>query len=182
MVNILTIPSGRRFLLDVGFGANGPTQPLPLVANEVSPGVLPQELRLVYEKIEENTNPDQRLWIYQSRNTPHDEWMPTYCFTELEFLPQDYEIMSFYTSQSRKSMFTYRIMVVKMELEDEQVTGTLILIGGELKRRVGGKTEKLETCNTEKERVQALKKWFGIELKDEEKRGIKGLVTELVEG
>ena len=37
--------------------------------------------------------------------------------------------MSFWTSQSRKSWFTYIVVAVKMVLEGEEVVGTLILEG-----------------------------------------------------
>ena len=179
MINIITFSDGNRYVSDVGFGSNGQTQPLPLIADKITAGIFPQELRLVYENIDENTNDDQRLWIYQSRNTPQDDWVPAYCFTELEFLPQDYEIMNFFTSHSRMSWFTYQIVVVKMELKGQEIVGTTMLVEKDIKRRERGKSELVQICNTEKERVQALKRWFGIELREDEIKGIKGLVTQL---
>lgn len=102
-----------------------------------------------------------------------------YCFSELEFLPKDYKIMSSWTSQSRKSWFTYRVVAVKRILKGEEEVGSLILGGGDVTRRVKGKTEHLRTCKTEEERVRALEDVFGLRLTDEEKRGIGGMVTEL---
>ena len=179
MINIVTLPDGQKYMLDVGFGSDGPTRPLPLVHEQVSQGILPQELRLVKENIAQNTDPDQKLWIYQRRYSPQDEWTSMYCFTEMEFLPQDYEMMSFWTSKSRKSWFTYRISVVKMIMKEETVIGTLSLNGGEVKRRIRGSTERW-ICKTEDERIEALKTWFKIELTEDERNGIRGLVTELV--
>ena len=129
--------------------------------------------------IAQTTDREQRVWQYQHRVEGQAEWQPVYCFTELEFLPADYEIMSFWTSQSRKSFFTYNIVAVKMILGGEEVVGTLILEGGDVKRRVKGKTEHLRTCRTEEERVRALEEVFGLRLTDEERRGIGGMVTEL---
>jgi arylamine N-acetyltransferase len=178
MINIVTIPDGQKYMLDVGFGNDGPTRPLPLSHGVVSQGILPQELRLVRENLAQNTDPDQMLWIYQRRYSPKDEWTSVYCFTELEFLPQDYEVMNFWTSQSRRSWFTYGIIVVKMIMENETLIGTLILDGEVVKRRIRGSTEKW-ICKTEDERVEALKTWFKIELTQDERAGIRGLVTEL---
>ena len=178
MINIVTLPDGQKYMLDVGFGSDGPIRPLPLVHGQVSQGILPQELRLVEDNIEHNTDPDQKLWIYQRRYSPEDEWTSMYCFSEVEFLPQDYEMMSFWTSKSRKSWFTYRIAMVKMIMENETVIGTLSLNGGEVKRRIRGSTE-IWICKTEGERVEALKTWFKIELTEDERKGIRGLVTEL---
>ena len=178
MVNIVTLADGQKYIVDVGFGSDGPTRPLPLIHGEAVQGILLQELRLMKENIAENTDPDQKLWIYQRRYSPQDEWTSMYCFTEVEFLPQDYEVMNFWISQSRKSWFTYRVVMVKMIMENETLIGTLSLNGGEIKRRIAGSTERW-ICKTEDERVEALKTWFKIELTEDERKGIKGLVTEL---
>lgn len=179
MVNIITLDSGKKYMLDVGFGTTGPTHPLPLISGNVSQNISPGEVRLVYENIGQNSDPNQKLWIYQHRNDPEADWVAQYCFTELEFLPRDYEMMNFWTSRSPSSWFTYRIVTVRMDMENKQVVGTVALSDGELKRRVGGVTEHFAVYETEDERVEALKTWFGIELGQDERAGIKGLVTEL---
>ncbi|KAI9877940.1 MAG: N-terminal acetyltransferase [Pleopsidium flavum] len=182
MVNVITI-DGKRYMVDVGFGSNGPTHPLPLVDAEVSVGIAPQRLRLLWTSIAQNTDPSQKLWVFQHQNDPQSPWQDAYCFTELEFLPVDYEVMNFKTSHSRTSWFTYMIVCVKLILEvideDQEVVGTVMLVGNEVKRRIQGKTELLITCKTEEERVQALEKWFDIHLTDKEKTGIMGMVTQL---
>jgi len=182
MVNIVTV-DGKRYMVDVGFGSNGPTHPLPLVDGEVSVGIAPEELRLLWTSIAQNTDPTQKLWVFQHRNDSQSPWQDAYCFTDLEFLPVDYEVMNFRISQSRTSWFTYMIVCVKTVLEvldeEQEVVGTVMLVGNEVKRRVKGKTELLVTCKTEEERVQALEKWFDIHLTYEERKGIMGMVTEL---
>lgn len=55
----------------------------------------------------------------------------------------------------------------------------LTLFQNEVKRRIGGTKEVVETLRSETDRVRALEKWFGIVLAEEERRGIVGLVTEL---
>jgi len=182
MINILTLADGSKVILDVGFGADGPTRPLPLLEGTVSRGIAPQELRLVRENIPANTDPRQRLWIYKTRHTPQDSWNPRYCFSEVEFLPQDYAMMNFYTSQCKFCWFTYKIVVMKMIREGDEIIGTMILNGDVVKRRIRGETEELKRCGTEGERVQALERWFGIALTAEERRGITGMVTDLGDG
>ncbi|KAL9115621.1 MAG: hypothetical protein Q9187_007226 [Circinaria calcarea] len=182
MVNIVLATNGNKYLVDVGFGGGGPIQPLPLKANEVSPGIPPHQVRLAYENIEGNSDPNQRLWIFQFRKNSEDAWKSNYCFTGLEFLPQDYEIMSFWTSQSRKAWFTHKIAVVMMVLEKEEVVGVITLVGGEVKRRYKEDEVGLKTCSTEDERIIALKEHFSIDLSEDDRRGIAGLVTELPHG
>ena len=183
MVNLVTLPDGRKYMVDVGFGSDGPTRPLPLVnsldTGDTIPGIGPQQLRLIYSNIAPNTDPHQRLWISQRRQTPDDEWSAAYCFVELEFLPQDYSIMNFWTSQSKSVFFTHTIVSVKMIMEGEAVIGQYIMFGAEVKRKIKGESETLVSCKNEGERVNALEKWFGLILTEDERRGIKGLVTEL---
>lgn len=185
MINIVTLPSAQAYMVDVGFGSDGPIRPLPLLnsleTGDTYPGVGAQQLRLIHDTIANTTNrnPSQKLWIFQRRHSPADEWLAAYCFTEQEFLPRDYAMMNYYTSTSRTVFFTYAIVVVKMIMEGEEVVGQVILSGDEVKRRIKGVTEHLVTCKGEGERVEALEKWFGVKLTGEERRGIGGMVTEL---
>lgn len=183
MVNIVTLANGQKYMLDVGFGAEGATRPLPLTnaldTGDTLPGIGSQELRLIHSNIAPNTDPGQKIWVFQRRYSASDEWRTTYCFTETEFLPRDYEMMNFWTSQSKTVWFTYTIMSVKMIMEGEEVVGQFILLGADVKRRVKGETEHLMSCKSEGERVDALEKWFGLKLTEDERRGIKGMVTEL---
>ncbi|KAL8829903.1 MAG: hypothetical protein Q9191_001746 [Dirinaria sp. TL-2023a] len=184
MVNIVTLVDRSKYVLDVGFGGDGATRPLPLVDGQVSQGICDQELRLIKSNIEPNTDPTQRLWIYQVRSIAQDEWRTVYAFTELEFLPQDYEVMNFFTSQSRKTWFTRAVMAVKMLMAEkgEKVIGKVSLYEGVVKRTLGGQTEEVARCKTEAERVQALETWLGIVLTEDERRGIGGLVSDLGNG
>lgn len=178
MVNIVTRADGEKYMVDVGFGA-GPTRPILLAEKCEWQGIGQKQMRLVLENIAPNTDRSQRLWIYQSRNSDANDWMDTYCFTELEFLREDYEIMNFFTSQNSKSWFTQQIVMVKFEMENQELVGMVTLLGKEVKRNRGEQTETLKSCNSEGERLTALKIWFGIDLEERDVRGIKGLVTEL---
>jgi arylamine N-acetyltransferase len=118
------------------------------------------------------------------------------CFTTLEFLPQDYAVMSYYVNNSPQSWFTTTVVAVKMLLDDEQceddkqtlyeeqtrevvVVGKEMLCGAELRRNMGGKTELVKTCAIEQERVEVLRDVFGLVLTEEERTGITGSMTAL---
>lgn len=179
MVNIVTLSDGIKYMIDVGFGANGPTQPLPLETGRIWKGISPQEMRLVYENIPTNSDPGQKLWIYQYRDLPAEEWVSAYCFTELEFLLKDFEVMNFWTSHNPDSWFLKTVVVVRMIMKDDELIGIVILSNGEVKFRCGGETKVVVKCKTEDDRLRALHSWFGIELGEVERRGIRGLVSEL---
>ena len=95
MIIIVTLLDDERYMLDVGFGSDSPTRPLPLIPGAVTRGIELQERRLVRENIAQNPDCDQQLWIYQRRHSPQEEWISMYCFTASEFLPENYEMTSF---------------------------------------------------------------------------------------
>lgn len=58
MVNIVTLSSGLKYMLDVGFGGNGPIQPLLLDPSAaLTQHIAPAEARLVLVDIPHNTDP-----------------------------------------------------------------------------------------------------------------------------
>ena len=112
-------------------------------------------------------------------------------------------MMNLYASTSPRRFFTQKVFCTKMLLnsssdssscsstvEDEsgrveawrdgRVAGRLTLQGRKVKRVIGEKTEVLGVFESEEERVNALREWFGIELTASEIGGIAGTVTELV--
>lgn len=180
MLNILTI-HGRKYMVDVGFGASTPTQPIHLKDGETCPNVPTSQARLVYKPIAPFTDSGQRMWVFQVRNNPEGSWTSQYCFSELEFLPQDYKVMNYYTSQSRTSWFTQKLVLTKLLLDKDQnkPIGNLTLSSTELKQRLHGQSETIMTCTTEEERVTILKKHFDVELRPDEIAGIQGLPSEI---
>lgn len=127
-------------------------------------------------------------------------WEPQYCFSTLEFMPQDYEVMNLYTSTSPRLFFTQKLVCTRFLLEgedgnclpgvapadedearlvDAKIVGQIILNENVVKRRIGDRSEVVEECQTEQDRAKALEKWFGIRLTVGEKRGIRGMVSEL---
>lgn len=105
---------------------------------------------------------------------------------------QDFEVMNFYTSQSVAvtNFQTRTVLIVRFlrgvvngckegEEVEEGITGKIMLVNGEVKRNDGGKTRVVKVCQTEEERVEALKKYFDIVLTEEEKLGVRGRNVEL---
>jgi arylamine N-acetyltransferase len=120
------------------------------------------------------------LWIYEQNNDAKSDFVPTYCFSELEFLPNDYEVMKAGTTFNRKSWFTWRLVCVRTVLDaEENVVGLILLVNDSLKKRIMGRTEHIVTLKCEEDRIAALKDYFGIELNADEREGIKGMVTAL---
>lgn len=205
MVNLVDI-EGQRYLVDVGMGSTGPCHPIPLLdstAGYFGTNVHPQTLRLQRRAIPDCTDARQRLWCYDVRHREDQEWLPAYCFTETEFLPEDFRAMNHFTSTSRTSFFTWAVICVKFliaapghplapnaitqtgqealvnDVTDLEIVGDLTLNGDHVSSRVHGETHVVAKFATETERVEALEKWFGIRLNHAQKAGIAGTVVEL---
>ena len=180
MVNIVKVGEAK-YHVDVGFGGNGPITPMPLDrSGPVQKHIAPATARLQYRNIPGNTDPEQRLWIYEHRIDDNSDFQITYCFTELEFLPSDYAMMNYFTSTSRRTFFTRVIVGVKNLLGDDgELEGALILGNNDIKWRVHGKTERQIKFETEEDRIRALEEHFGIKLSAAEREGIRGLPSQI---
>lgn len=162
-------------------GSQGSCCPMELKEDEIVQSIPTSEGRLKYRSIAPHTDQSQRLWVFESRIDRDSPWTPTYCFSELEFMPNDFDVMNYKTSTSRTSWFTYRFVLNNLiiDRETDVPIGAMILVGGEVKRRLHGKSEIMEVCKNEAERVKALKTWFDIDLKEDEVRGIRGMASDL---
>lgn len=180
MVNLVTIDD-QRYLVDVGFGADGPCLPIPLQPGYECTGIAPQMLKLEYKPLPMHSDPAQKVWVYVHKRNPEDPWLDAYAFNEIEFFPEDYEVMNLSTMTSPKSFFTQTVLCVKALLckETNELEGTLSLYQGEVKKRVKGEVQIVDKFTTEDQRVRGLEKWFGIRLTKDERLGIKYLVSEL---
>ena len=183
MVNIVTI-SKQRYLVDVGIGAYGPMVPLPLISGVATVSIAPRSVRLVNACIPEQTSShaSNAMWQLEVRNQDTDAWRITYAFSDIEFLPEDYEMMNWYTSTNRRSFWTHQVLAMKMVLSDDQqeIVGDVTLFQRGLRRRNHGKVEIEVECGSEKERVEALQKYLGIKLSIVEQRAIKGMASEIL--
>lgn len=117
-VTLLTI-AGCKYLIDVGFGANGPTTVLPLSIGCEQAQIVPSTMRLTYEPIAQNLDQSQSVWLYQYRIDGKSEWETGYSFVEIEFTPQDLEAMNLYPWTSRHSFFTHKVVAVRFTTAGE---------------------------------------------------------------
>lgn len=173
-VNLVTLAGQKKYLVDVGYGGDGPISPLPLAENMVTPNIGTQEMRLLYGSMPGLSNGQKDLWTYQIRNKPDEPWRSGYAFHEIEFFQHDVEVMNFYTSQSRSCFLTTNLLVVKFLRDGDKVYGKFILDQDKLKENLGGKNALVKTCQREDERVTVLSEYFKINLTEEEQKAIHG--------
>ncbi|KAK4623754.1 Arylamine N-acetyltransferase [Fulvia fulva] len=181
VLNLVKV-DGQWWVVDVGMGSMGPAVIYPLEDGFESIAVPPRRIRLQKRSIPETYahNKDQapKLWCYDQCLAPDkpgkDSWIPTYCFTETEFLPQDYEMMSWYTSTNPKSFFTYSILCTKLLLSEDEshIIGDVTLFNDGYRKTVAGQRDTPVQLKTEQERLDAMKEVFGLEFTEEEKNGI----------
>ena len=187
MLNLVRLDGGW-YVVDVGMSAWGPNLVYPLVDGFECESIAPRRIRLQWRSIAEHAaereEEAQKLWCFDVCHHAKEEgreekWVPTYCFTETEFLPQDYEMMSWYTSTNPRSFFTHLVLGMKMEMDEagEKIIGDVSLLKDTVRRThgplLGGRKEVLKTCETEGERVEALREFLGVELTEEERKNVK---------
>ena len=132
----------------------------------------------------------------RSRRTQNWElregWKAAYAFEDREWLPQDFVPLSFNQSVNPRSMFVKTLVLTRVVLSGDggEAIGQVTLVGKEFSRRLkvddgeGGwmvEKEVLRVCENEEERVEGLERWFGVALRMDERRGIKGLPSALGE-
>lgn len=168
------------FVVDVGMGSMGPNMPYPLRDKMEITSIAPRKIRLQLRAIGESypTTSPPKLWCYDVCHNPSqgadNKWIPTYCFTENEFLPQDYEVMSWFTSTHINSSFTCYITATRMILDanQENIIGNVTLFKDAVRQQTGSERKLIKTCLTEDERVETLREIYGIELTGEERDNI----------
>lgn len=176
VVSLVTIGE-IKYLVDVGFGGDGPVAPMALDKSETAyPHIGPASARIRWTNLEQNSDPNQRLWVFEQRWNDQHEWRLMYCFTELEYLPRDIVVMNYFTSTNSKSWFTTRIVVQKKTTDEQgELNGDVIVSGRSIKWRIqGDKVNEIEFAS-EEDRLQALEEHFGIKFGQAEKDGIRGL-------
>lgn len=178
--NIVTLDDGSKYSCDVGFGGDGPTAPLPMIHGATQRNLGSQEIRLVHEPFP-GAAAGPLFWVYQYRNSSDAEWNTYYAFPEMEFTEMDFAMMNYWTATSERSFQIVQVLIVAFVRGEDgkSVKGKYMLHNGKVKRNLGGKTELVVECLTEDERVQALQRYFGITLTEDQKKAIQGHRTEL---
>ncbi|RAQ51159.1 N-hydroxyarylamine O-acetyltransferase [Aspergillus flavus] len=184
MLNLVRLDD-EWYVVDVGMGSMGPNLPYPLRDGFETTSIPPRVIRLQLRSIPEsyatrsaNSTGPPKMWCYDVCYNPGDEakkeWLPVYCFTETEFLPQDYEVMSWFTSTNPRSFFTKYVTCTKMLMDEdkEMIVGNVTLFKDTVRKSIGANREVIKECKTEDERLRALAEIFNVYLTEEEKRGI----------
>lgn len=200
-------------MTDVGFGGDGMTAPLPLIRG-LEPGqeypvhrnLGSQEVRITRDLYPGVVSDGEgnKVWFYEYRNRPEDEWNRYFAFGDREASSWDLECANYWVSSHPESFQRKQILVVKflgssgeetgkkflesadkshsgkIEIPEVEIRGKIMLADGVVKRNLGGKTDIVKICQTEEERLQALREYFGITLSEDEQQGIKGFETALV--
>ena len=193
VVNLVTI-DGTKYLLDGGFGPQGPSRPLAVREGKVGIQVAPAEMRVVREAIAQMLDRTQRMWIYQHRYEEGKEWVPMYCFTELEFIETDIVAMNFAPWLNPQTFFTHKVVAVRFTTDREpvehpgspgeealegEIDGSLTLNQSVLKWRRRGRKVMEVQFSTDEDRQKALEEYFGIVLAEEDRQAIKGTAAEV---
>ena len=196
MVNLVSV-SDARHLVDVGYGAQDATRPVPLEDGVVFDNVPPRRGRLEYRALAQHSDPAQRAWVYSSQDGADEPWKEMYAFTETEFFPEDYEVMNLRTMTSPTSFFVQHVIAMRTEVDEDGANTVAIITmfrdyvkrrASPDHRRTGGSAqqpghvvEELARLETEEDRAKALEKYFFITLAPSERRAIKGLSSEMKE-
>lgn len=184
MLNLVLLDD-EWYVVDVGMGSMGPNLPYPLRDGYETTSIAPRLIRVQSRPIIETyagkytaraTPP--KMWCFDVCYNPGDaaknDWVPVYCFTETEFLPQDYEMMSWFTSTNPGSFFTRYIMCTKMLMDEnkEVIVGNVTLFKDTVTESIGANRKAIGEYKTEAERSQGLAEIFDVHLTDEEKAAI----------
>ncbi|WP_338701281.1 arylamine N-acetyltransferase [Streptomyces sp. Q6] len=151
MLTRVSTGEGEEWLCDVGFGAAGLREPIPLQDGaQVRQGVW--EFGLARE--------GDDLWVL--RNLRPDGWRDLYAFTLEERHPVDYVVLNHYTSTHTRSTFIRRPVVQYAAKEARRMlTGRDLVIES-------ADGERSERAVQAGELKAVLDREFGIELSDDE--------------
>lgn len=133
MANIVAIDD-RRYLVDIGFGANTPLYPLPfphplpqtpslpLPATQATPTPYPSRTtdnrKLTLRPPLTTSHPSSpHTWVYSHRSSPDDPWIDAYALSAEEFFHSDFGVMNYRTML--ESIFTRMVVCVRGILSSE---------------------------------------------------------------
>lgn len=142
MINLVTL-SSQRYLVNIGMNARVLIVPLPLSSDNPAFSESPRKARLLHGSIPEHTTSHtlNLMWRLEVRNDEDCPRIPTYTFSEIEVLPEDFEMMNWYTSTSPRSFLTHKILVGRMIMDSktEETIGDMTLFERTLRKRIHGK-------------------------------------------
>lgn len=193
-INIIEI-AGVRYLADVGFGPNGPIAPVRIGTDDTTQtNISPTKIRIRRDAIDQGLNRRGQFWIYEHLIKPGEDWTPLYCFTDIEFIPEDLEVINMAPGRPT-SWFTQKIVCTRCStdlvfpgagqgpdpksLVEQEISGEYIMDGDTFKWRKNGVVLHQKTFENEADRLKTLKDVFGIELDILDMDAIRGRVSEI---
>lgn len=173
---VLIVRMEMEYLVDVGFGSNGPVTALVVPAiGQVGPivsGVVPEEHQL--GTISAPHSPQHSVHILRHRRDPTSPWPPLFEFDlSTPFSTSDYEIMSFHSHCHPDSPFISSILCTTAIFDERKTAIARILLQNNvLKERKKGATVLIKKFNSEEDRLTAIEREWGIKFTDAEKKGV----------
>lgn len=145
-LELVTI-EGKEWIADVGFGAETPRAPIPLILNQptIHDG---QEIRLV----------DADHFGIMLQTKKNNEWIDLYSFDLSHIIPADIDQANHFTSTHPSSFFVLaRVATLPVK------NGVITLFNNTFKETIAG-DESVQYFACGKPYLNSLKKYFGIEL------------------
>lgn len=174
MANVVNI-NDRKYLVDVGYGRDGPSRPVPLVPELEVEGLPGQMLKLEHKRLSQHANTDQRVWVYSQLNSG-GKWTEVYHFIDVEMFPADFDILNLYNMQH--SYFAQHVVAQRFVLDknspQKSLVGSILLVRDTLAFYTTEQEATVEHLRTEEERIAALADHFGIHLNTQQREAIYG--------
>ncbi|ORX77490.1 cysteine proteinase, partial [Basidiobolus meristosporus CBS 931.73] len=161
----IAIIDGEKYICDIGFGTNGFFFPLPVLndqpANELNGAAISRLVQKIHPKSKHGASVGWEFQHWQG-----DRWMPDYFFVDEEAYESDFEVGNYYTSLNQKSIFKRMIRVFRSRRDGSRVS----IEADKLKVRWGADVKERRTLRNERERVDALRDYFGYNMSEEERQ------------
>lgn len=187
------------YVVDVGFGGQGPVRPLRLRDGEEKPGVG----RMIHRTVKRGSK-GRESWVVQigqygypawsGDGEPGEkafEWMDAFqFFPRMEWNEKDFDVLNFKSGQiggpnpGFHGMFLFCVRLLTEQEVEEEVRerglmeeetkgpgGAVWVLNQELKMRLGEWVGVVRRFQKEEERVETLRVWFGCKV---EREGIRG--------
>lgn len=202
-LNVVTI-GDTRYAVDVAYGANGPCRPCMVESELAQDHILPAQMRVRYGILPGASARAGNVWFYEHRTDENAAWIPMYCFVDTEILPADVRSMNWSPWQSPTTIFRKTVLCVIFTTEGQveengelrgngmssessseegqvkgDIDGVVIILGNNIKWRRKGEKKIDKVFKNDRERLDALEKYFGIFLSRQDQDAIKGTVTEV---
>ncbi|KAG0201124.1 N-terminal acetyltransferase [Mortierella sp. GBA30] len=163
---IVRFEDGSKYVFELGFGCTF-YYPIELKDGAMIEffGFKARIVKTIHSKSEPHllSNPAQDLWMME-QHQGGDKWEPGFVFSELQFFDIDCEVGNYYSCFAPTAPLYSAFLIMQGTLD-----GTYYqLMGTEMKIRTSSGTHERIVFEKEQDRLDALEKYFGIVLTEEE--------------